>query len=117
LVHVTETRADQALLYRLNGDRNPLHAEPEFAKRAGFPAPILHGLCSYGIACRAVLASVCGYDPARIKSFDVRCTSPVFPGETLHTDIWVDGQIVSFRSRVEARGITSLSNGRCAISG
>jgi acyl dehydratase len=117
LVHVTKTRADQALLYRLNGDRNPLHAELEFARRAGFAAPILHGLCSYGIACRAVLASVCNYDPARIRSFDVRFTSAVFPGETMHTDIWVDGEIVSFRSRVEARGITSLSNGRCAING
>jgi acyl dehydratase len=117
IVHVTETRRDQALLYRLNGDRNPLHAEPEFAKRAGFPAPILHGLCSYGIACRAVLASVCDYDPARMKSFDVRFTSPVFPGETIHTDIWVDGEVVSFRSRIEARGITSLNNGRCLIGG
>ncbi len=116
IVHVTETRRDQALLYRLNGDRNPLHAQPEFAKRGGFPAPILHGLCSYGIACRAVLASVCDYDPARMKSFDVRFTSPVFPGETIATDIWVDGDVVSFRSRVEARGITSLNNGRCRIS-
>jgi acyl dehydratase len=116
LVHVTETRPDQALLYRLNGDRNPLHAEPEFAKRAGFPGPILHGLCSYGVACRAVLASVCDYDPARMKSFDVRFTSPVFPGETIHTDIWVDGDVVSFRSRIEARGVVSINNGRCLIS-
>jgi acyl dehydratase len=116
IVHVTETRPDQALLYRLNGDRNPLHAEPAFAKRAGFPGPILHGLCSYGIACRAVLASVCDYDPARMKSFDVRFTSPVFPGETIHTDIWVDGDVVSFRSRIEARGVTSINNGRCLIS-
>jgi len=116
IVHVFETRRDQALLYRLNGDRNPLHAQPEFAKRGGFPAPILHGLCSYGVACRAVLASVCDYDPARMKSFDVRFTSPVFPGETIATDIWVDGEVVSFRSRVEARGITSLNNGRCLIS-
>jgi acyl dehydratase len=115
LVHVTETRRDQALLYRLNGDRNPLHAVPEFARRAGFPAPILHGLCSYGIACRALLASVCDYDPARIKGFDVRFTSPVFPGETIHTDIWVDREIVSFRSRVQARDVTSLNNGRCVI--
>lgn len=115
-VHVFETRRDQALLYRLNGDRNPLHAEPAFAQRAGFPAPILHGLCSYGLACRAVLATVCDYDPARMKSFDVRFTSPVFPGETVHTDIWVDGEIVSFRSRIEARGVTSINNGRCLVS-
>jgi acyl dehydratase len=116
IVHVSETRCDQALLYRLNGDRNPLHAEPEFARRAGFPAPILHGLCSYGIACRAVLATVCDYDPARMKSFDVRFTSPVFPGETIHTDIWVDGEVVSFRSRIEARGVVSINNGRCVVA-
>jgi acyl dehydratase len=117
LVHVTETRPDQALLYRLNGDRNPLHAEPAFARLAGFPAPILHGLCSYGIACRAVLASVCEYDPARIRGFDVRYTSPVYPGETIHTDIWVDGEVVSFRSRIAARGVTSIDNGRCLLAG
>ncbi len=116
LIHVSEIRADQALLYRLNGDRNPLHAEPAFAKKAGFSKPILHGLCSYGVACRAVLASVCDYNPARIKSFDVRFTSPVYPGETIHTDIWVDGGVVSFRSRVEARNIIALNNGRCDIS-
>jgi len=115
LIHVTETRPDQALLYRLNGDRNPLHAQPAFAALGGFPRPILHGLCSYGIACRAVLASVLDYDPAKMKTFDVRFTSPVFPGETIHTDIWVDGDVVSFRSRIEARGVTSLNNGRCLI--
>ena len=115
MVHVFDTRPDQALLYRLNGDRNPLHAEPGFARRAGFPAPILHGLCSYGVACRAVLATVCDYDPGRMKSFDVRFTSPVFPGETIHTDIWVDGDVVSFRSRVAARGVTSINNGRCLV--
>ncbi|MFV8817904.1 MaoC/PaaZ C-terminal domain-containing protein [Haliea sp. E17] len=116
LVHVSETRPDQALLYRLNGDRNPLHAQPAFAERAGFPRPILHGLCSYGIACRAVLASVCAYDPARIRSFDVRFTSPVYPGETIHTDIWVDGDTVSFRCRVEERDIVLINNGRCELN-
>ncbi|CAN7531020.1 MaoC/PaaZ C-terminal domain-containing protein [Phenylobacterium sp. LjRoot219] len=116
IVHVFATRPDQALLYRLNGDRNPLHAEPGFAERAGFPAPILHGLCSYGIACRAVLASICDYDPTRMKSFDVRFTSPVFPGETIETDIWVDGDVVSFRCRIPARGVTSINSGRCLVS-
>ena len=116
IIHVSEIRPDQALLYRLNGDRNPLHADPAFAKKAGFPAPILHGLASYGIACRAVLASVCDYNPATIKSFDVRFTSPVYPGETLHTDIWVDGGVVSFRARVAARDVIALNNGRCEIS-
>ncbi len=115
LVHVSETRRDQALLYRLNGDRNPLHADPAFAAKAGFPATILHGLCSYGIACRALLASVCDYDPARIRRFDVRFTSPVYPGETIHTDIWIDDDQVSFRCRVEERDVVLINNGRCEI--
>jgi acyl dehydratase len=115
LIYVTETRRDQALFYRLNGDRNPLHAQPEFARKAGFAAPILHGLCSYGIACRAVLAAVCDYDVARIRSLDVRFSAPVFPGETIHTDIWIDGDVVSFRGRVETRNVTILNNGRCLI--
>jgi len=113
--HITQTRADQALLYRLNGDRNPLHADPAVATSAGFPVPILHGLCSYAIACRAVLASVCDYDPAKIASFDVRFTSPVYPGETIATEIWVDGEVISFRCRVEERGVTSINNGKCIL--
>jgi acyl dehydratase len=113
--HVTQTRADQALLYRLNGDRNWLHADPALARRAGFKAPILHGLCSYAIACRAVLASVCDYDPAMIASFDVRFTSPVYPGETIATEIWVDGDVVSFRCLIEERGVTSINNGKCLL--
>jgi acyl dehydratase len=115
--HRTETRADQALLYRLNGDRNPLHADPELARRAGFPVPILHGLCSYAIACRAVLASVCDYDPVKIGSFDVRFTSPVYPGETIATEIWVDGDVVSFRCLVEEREVVAINNGRCLLRG
>ncbi|MCB2073528.1 MAG: MaoC family dehydratase N-terminal domain-containing protein [Novosphingobium sp.] len=117
MVHVSPTRRDQALLYRLNGDRNPLHADPDFAKRAGFPEPILHGLCSYGIACRAVLASVCDYDPGRIRQFDVRFSAPVFPGDDIHTDIWVDGDTVSYRCRVAQRDAVVLNNGRCLLNG
>jgi acyl dehydratase len=116
VVHETVTRPDEALLYRLNGDRNPLHADPASAQRSGFSAPILHGMCSYGMACRAVLAVACDYDPARIKSFDARFTSPVYPGETIHTDIWLDGDVVSFRSRVAARDVVLLNNGRCVVS-
>lgn len=113
--HVIETRPDQALIYRLNGDRNPLHADPELAKRAGFPVPILHGLCSYAIACRAVLATVCDNDPAKIASFDVRFTSPVYPGETIETEVWVDGDVVSFRCKVVERGVVSINNGKCLL--
>jgi acyl dehydratase len=115
-VHVTETRLDQALLYRLTGDRNPLHADPAMARKAGFRAPILHGLCTYAIACRAVLVSVCDHDPAKIAGFDVRFTSPVFPGDRIETDIWVDGTTVSFRCRAPDRGVIVLNNGRCTIA-
>lgn len=115
-VHVTETRADQALLYRLTGDRNPLHADPALAERAGFPVPILHGLATYGIACRAVMATTADLDPARIGAFDVRFTSPVFPGDRIETDVYVDGEIVSFRCRVPNRGVTVLNNGRCKLT-
>ncbi len=85
------TRPDQALLYRLTGDRNPLHADPEFARGAGFPRPILHGLCTYAIACRAVLKAFCNFDPARIQQFDARFSAPVFPGETITVRMWRDG--------------------------
>ena len=114
-VHVSETRADQALLYRLTGDRNPLHADPAFAERGGFPVPILHGLCTYAIACRAVLATLCDYDPSRIATFDVRFTSPVLPGDRIETDLWLDGDIISFRCRVPERNIVAVNNGRCQL--
>ncbi|CAN3127564.1 MaoC/PaaZ C-terminal domain-containing protein [Mycobacterium sp. smrl_JER01] len=82
------TRADQALIYRLSGDRNPLHSDPWFAQLAGFPTPILHGLCTYGVAGRALVGELGGGDAARITAITARFTSPVFPGETLTTSIW-----------------------------
>ena len=105
------TRPDQALIYRLNGDRNPLHAEPEFARRAGFERPILHGLCTYGITCRAVLAGVLDYDSDAIASHQVRFSAPTYPGETITVDIWKDGKQISFEARVKARGVTVIKNG------
>ena len=112
-----QTRKDQALFYRLNGDRNPLHADPDLAKRVGFPVPILHGLCTYGIACRAVLQEVAAYDHARIVGFDVRFSAPVYPGEAIATDLWVDGKVVSFRCRIPAReNVVVISNGRCILA-
>ncbi len=116
LTAAAETRLDQALLYRLNGDRNPLHADPELAKRVGFPVPILHGLCTYGTACRTVLREVCKYDHTRIRGFDVRFSSPVYPGETILTDMWVDGAVVSFRCRLKERDVTVINNGRCTLA-
>jgi acyl dehydratase len=112
---VIGTRANQALLYRLNGDRNPLHSNPAAAARAGFEQPILHGLCTFGIACRAVLESVCQYDHARIGRFDGRFSSPVYPGESIATDIWTDGDTVSFRCRVPERDVVAVNNGVCTL--
>jgi len=86
------TREDQALIYRLSGDRNPLHSDPWFAREmAGFPRPILHGLCTYGFAGRALLAELAGGQAARLTSMAARFSSPVFPGETLTTSIWRTG--------------------------
>jgi acyl dehydratase len=83
------TREDQALIYRLSGDRNPLHSDPWFAREmAGFPKPILHGLCTYGVAGRALVAELGGGDATKVRRVDARFTSPVFPGETLTTSIW-----------------------------
>lgn len=109
------TRPDQALLYRLNEDRNPLHVDPELARRAGFPAPILHGLCTYGMACHAMTAAVCDHDSGRIRSFDARFASPVFPGELIELDAWMDGGTVSFRCRVPSRQVVVLDHGRCVL--
>jgi len=86
---VLPTRPEQALIYRLSGDRNPLHADPKFAARGGFDRPILHGLCTYGVTGRVLLHTVCGSDPARFGSMSGRFTQPVFPGDTLTVSIWV----------------------------
>ena len=110
------TRPDQALIYRLSGDRNPLHSDPNVARMAGFPRPILHGLCSYGVTCRAVLQTYADYDPSRIKNFDVRFSSPVFPGETIVTRMWKDGDVVSFEASVAERNVTVIKNGRCVLA-
>ena len=109
------TRPGQALLYRLNGDRNPLHADPEVAKRAGFDRPILHGLCTYGITCRAVLQEIINYDPTRIVSHQVRFSSPVLPGDTIAVDLWRDGDVVSFEARAKERGVTVVKNGKTVL--
>jgi acyl dehydratase len=110
-----QTRPDQALLYRLNGDRNPLHADPAFAKRGGFDRPILHGLCSYGIACCAVIKTYCPDGPAPIRSFDVRFSAPVYPGETIVTQMWRDDSTIAYRSIVRERQTVVLNNGKCIL--
>lgn len=109
------TREDQALLYRLNGDRNPLHSDPDSAKRSGFPRPILHGLCTYGITCRAILQAVTDFDPDQIKSHQARFSAPVFPGDTITVDIWKDGKEISFEARVKSRNATVIKNGLAVL--
>ncbi len=104
-----------ALIYRLSGDYNPLHADPDFARKAGFTKPILHGRCTFSVAGHAILKTCCGYDPARLRSMEGRFSSPVYPGETIRTEIWQDGAVVSFRSTVPARGVTVINNGRAEI--
>lgn len=109
------TRRDQALLYRLNGDRNPLHSNPEAAKRVGFEVPILHGLCTYSVACHAILKTICAYDHTLISGFDARFSAPVLPGDTITTEMWQDGTIVSFQCTVKARNSTVIKNGKCTL--
>jgi acyl dehydratase len=110
------TRRDQALLYRLCGDRNPLHADPETARAAGFATPILHGLCTYGICCRAVLQACCQYDPTRLKRFSVRFSAPVFPGDRIEVRLWnMDGE-VAFEADAPERGTKVIRNGRAVVS-
>jgi acyl dehydratase len=116
LIRECDTRPDQAFLYALSGDRNPLHRDPAFAKMVGFPRPILHGLCSFGTACRAILSTVGKYQPERVKEFAVRFSKPVFPGETIVTHIWADGGTISFRAFVKEReGVMVLNNGLCVL--
>jgi len=111
------TSQNQALIYRLSGDYNPLHADPAVAQAAGFPRPILHGLCTYGVAGRAILAALCGNDPALLKRMDVRFSSPVFPGETIKVEIWrEDGDRAAFRATAEERGIVVLNNGYAELA-
>jgi acyl dehydratase len=109
------TRPEAALIYRLSGDRNPLHCDPTVAKEAGFSRPISHGLGTFGTAGHAVLKTMCGYDPAKLASFAGRFSAPVFPGETIRTEMWRDGAVVSFRSRVVERDVIAVNNGRAEV--
>lgn len=110
------TNKQAAMLYRLSGDPNPLHVDPKVAEAAGFKAPILHGLCTLGIAAHALMRTHCGYDAARFKSLKVRFSSPVYPGETIRTEMWRDGDVVSFRCKVVERDAVVLNNGRCEVA-
>jgi acyl dehydratase len=112
------TRPEQAAIYRLSGDPNPLHIDPQVARRAGFEHPVLHGLCSYAIAGRAVIKILCDGNPDRLKRLDVRFSSPVFPGETLVTEIWKEepGR-AAFRVRAAERDVVVINNGLAEYGG
>jgi acyl dehydratase len=113
---VTPTLPQAALIYRLSGDYNPLHADPDVARAGGFERPILHGLCTFGVASYAVLTGAANGDPDRLTSLAVRFSAPVIPGETIVTQIWREGGgVVSFRSKVRERDIVVLNNGRAAV--
>jgi acyl dehydratase len=110
-----QTPPNLALLYRLNGDENPLHADPQRAKEAGFDRPILHGAASFGVAAHAVLRTCADYRPQRLASIEARFSRPVFPGETIRTEMWRDGERVSFQCRVVGRDEIVLSNGLAVL--
>jgi len=110
------TRPDQALLYRLSGDRNPLHSDPAFAAMGGFDRPILHGLCTYGFTGRVLLHELCGSDPARFRSMDGRFSSPVLPGESLTVRAWLDGDGSAIFQTCGQDGRVVIDNGRVTFS-
>ena len=117
LVASYDVRPEAALVYRLSGDINPLHADPDVAAKAGFDRPILHGLCPYGMGARAVIEQVLGFEAARLKRFAVRFTAPVWPGETLRYELWREGEtLLRLRASVEARQAVVLNNGLVEIA-
>ena len=109
------TLTQAAAIYRLCGDRNPLHIDPAVAAAAGFDRPILHGLCTYGVACHAILKSVCDYRPEAVRSFNVRFSAPVYPGETIRTQIWKQERSLAFRASVVERDVVVLNNGSAEL--
>ncbi|MEE2678215.1 MAG: MaoC/PaaZ C-terminal domain-containing protein [Myxococcota bacterium] len=105
----------QALIYRLSGDKNPLHADPEFAKMAGFDAPIIHGLCSYGIACKAIVDGVLGGDVTRVARYQARFAGVAFPGETYVVSYWKEGDVVLFEAKSKERDAKIISNAAVTV--
>lgn len=110
------TSPQMALLYRLNGDRNPIHASPEIAKSAKFPRPILHGLATYGVAANLLINAFADGDPSRLKEYNARFSAPFFPGETLTVEAWKQGDEISFRAFVAERDAVVLNNGYAVLT-
>jgi acyl dehydratase len=117
LVLTTATLPQQALWYRLLGDRNPLHSDPAFAAAAGFPAPILHGLATFGIVCKALVDEFCDSDASRVAEYGVRFAGVVYPGETLRTSVWRDSESLRFVTGVVERdGAAALSDATLVVT-
>jgi acyl dehydratase len=113
-----QTRPEQALVYRLSGDRNPLHVDPKFAARGGFDRPILHGLCTYGVTGRALLHVLCDSDPARFRSMSGRFSRPVWPGESLTISVWrQDGSDTALFQTTKDDGTVVIDRGRLQVRG
>jgi acyl dehydratase len=106
----SKTLPQQALIYRLSGDKNPLHADPEFAKMAGFDRPIIHGLCSYGVVCKAVVDEVLGGDVTRVERYQARFAGVGFPGETYQTSFWKEGEKVLIQAKSVERDAPIITN-------
>ena len=111
------TLPQQALLYRLNGDKNPLHADPEFAKMGGFDRPILHGLCSYGVVCKAVVDTVFDGDTTKVGRYQARFAGVVFPGETIVTSMWKEGDKILVEAKAKERDAPVITNAAITIRG
>jgi acyl dehydratase len=112
----SETRAEQAAIYRLSGDRNPLHIDPGFAQMAGYEAPFIHGLCTYGFVGRAVLHALCDGDPARFRSFEARFADQVYPGDAIITKLWRTGDDQAIVQAETQRGNVVLSQARATFA-
>ncbi len=110
------TLPQQALLYRLSGDKNPLHADPEFAKMGGFDTPILHGLCSYGVVCKAAVDRMLDGDTSKVRRYQARFAGVVFPGETIVTSIWREGDKLFVDAKTKERGTPVISNAALTVS-
>ena len=115
LVHKLVSLPQAALIYRLSGDMNPLHSDPHIARRAGFDRPILQGLCTMGIALRSALGQSQTYETELVRQIDVRFVAPVFPGETIRTEVWKEGDTFWFRAFADERGIMVLDKGRVVL--
>jgi len=112
-----DTFPQQALLYRLNGDDNPLHADPAVAREAGFSRPILHGRATFGMLARGIMRSCCGTDPVALTRVEGRFSAPLYPGEAIRLELWQDGGEISFRARAETDGRVVMDNGLAVIGG